>query len=97
MARSQRHLVYESVQRHPAQRLARLARGGSENRLDGLPETSDRRCPACRAEHVKAQGYVQTVDGLVKSEYAWGACEQRFVLLRKSPTFLRSDIADSQT
>jgi hypothetical protein len=94
---NQRHLIAEAVRRQPARRLARSARGGSENRLEGLPETPDRRCPVCRSDEVKALGYVQAVDGVLKSEHVCEACERRFVLLRTSPTFLRADAADSES
>jgi uncharacterized Zn finger protein len=48
-----------------------------------LPETRERRCPACRSERIAHVGGVVTIKGRIKVKHRCEACGTVFWLVRK--------------
>ena len=48
-----------------------------------LPETRERRCPACQSEAIAPVGHIIAGDGLIKVEHRCEACGVRFLFVRK--------------
>jgi uncharacterized protein (DUF983 family) len=48
-----------------------------------LPETHERRCPACQSEAIAPVGHVEAADGLIKVQHRCEACGKAFLFVRK--------------
>jgi uncharacterized protein (DUF983 family) len=48
-----------------------------------LPETRERRCPACQSDAIASVGHVVAEDGWIKVEHRCEACGIRFRFVRK--------------
>jgi DNA-directed RNA polymerase subunit RPC12/RpoP len=48
-----------------------------------LPETRERRCPACHSKAIALVGHVEAADGLIKVQHRCEACGQTFFFVRK--------------
>jgi hypothetical protein len=48
-----------------------------------LPETRERRCPACQSEAIPPVGYVVAGDGLIRVQHRCEACAIVFWFVRK--------------
>jgi uncharacterized protein with PIN domain len=51
-----------------------------------LPETRDRRCPACASEVVTATNHLVAIDQVTKEEFRCEACGTAFWIVRKRNT-----------
>jgi DNA-directed RNA polymerase subunit RPC12/RpoP len=48
-----------------------------------LPETEDRRCPACRHARIALAGHVTVAQGMIKEKLQCEVCGSRFVFVRR--------------
>jgi hypothetical protein len=48
-----------------------------------LPETRERRCPACRSEAIAPVGHIIAGGGLIKVEHRCEGCGVAFLFVRK--------------
>ena len=48
-----------------------------------LPETRERRCPACQSEAIAPAGRVLAADGLIKVKHQCETCGAAFFFVRK--------------
>ena len=48
-----------------------------------LPETRERRCPACQRDAIAPAGHILAAENLIKIEYRCEACGVRFLFVRK--------------
>lgn len=48
-----------------------------------LPETGERRCPACQSERTVQEGRVEATGKIIKSERRCEACGTAFLFVRK--------------
>jgi hypothetical protein len=48
-----------------------------------LPETRERRCPACHSEQIEPIGHVVAGGGLIRVEHRCESCGIRFWFVRK--------------
>jgi predicted Zn-ribbon and HTH transcriptional regulator len=48
-----------------------------------LPETRERRCPACQSEDIAPVGHVVAGDGLIRVQHRCEACGIAFRFVRK--------------
>ena len=48
-----------------------------------LPETRERRCPACQSEAIAPVGHVEAAGGLIKLQHRCEACGKAFFFVRK--------------
>jgi uncharacterized protein (DUF983 family) len=51
-----------------------------------LPETRERRCPACQSEQITPVGHVEAAHGLIKVKHRCEACGTAFLFVRKPLT-----------
>jgi hypothetical protein len=51
---------------------------------DALPETRERRCPACQSEQIAPVGRVIAADGLILAEHRCEVCGRTFLILERS-------------
>jgi hypothetical protein len=49
-----------------------------------LPETRERRCPACHSEEIAPAGHVSASGGMIRVEHRCEACGIAFVFVRKA-------------
>ena len=49
-----------------------------------LPETDERRCPACRSHRIAPVGHVLVAYGLIKAEHRCEACGTAFLFSHKA-------------
>jgi uncharacterized protein with PIN domain len=49
-----------------------------------LPETRDRRCPACQSEAVTFANHVRAVHGAIKEEFRCTPCGTAFWVVRRA-------------
>ena len=74
--------------RGPGSRLPSLAGratcdAAAMRRESELPETRERRCPACQSDAIASVGHVVAEDGWIKVEHRCEACGIRFRFVRK--------------
>jgi predicted Zn-ribbon and HTH transcriptional regulator len=48
-----------------------------------LPDTRERRCPACQSEEIEPVGYVVAGDGLIRVQHRCETCGTGFWFVRK--------------
>jgi hypothetical protein len=49
-----------------------------------LPETRERRCPACQSERITPVGHVEAAGGMIKLAQQCDACGTAFLFVRKA-------------
>jgi hypothetical protein len=49
-----------------------------------LPETRERRCPACQSEAIAPTGHVSASGGMIHVQHRCEACGLAFVFVRKA-------------